>query len=300
MRRAPVFLIALVVMSVALGLAGCGGGTRQVPAIRTSAGDLRPMVYVALGDSYTGAPRVGRRISVPCNRTDLNYPHLFAADRETSPSGEVNLIDVSCGGARIRDLTHRQKPVVARQLAAVRADADLVTVAVGGNDVGIMSLVGVCLTKPAACQRRRDTTVAGLKKMRTDLVAVLRRVKAKAPHATIVVIGYPEILPSTGRCLKAGRTTLTLARGALNRIAIAQRNAATQAGVGFLDPRSVTRGHGLCTKDPWIALRTTATSQQYHPTEAEQRAVATALEHRIGTQLAATRVGLPQPGHSSK
>ena len=120
--------------------------------------------------------------------------------------------------------------------------------------------------------------------MRLDLIAALRQVRARAPRAKIVLIGYPEILPASGRCLKAGSSTVARARAELNRIATAQRKAARAAGVAFLDPRGVTRGHGLCTDDPWIAVASTATSQQFHPLVQEQQAIAAVLERLVGAR----------------
>ncbi|UDY23264.1 SGNH/GDSL hydrolase family protein [Nocardioides sp. Kera G14] len=270
-------LVALLVATASL--AGCGDARPKADASPTiiTASQQQPLVYVALGDSYTGAPKLGTTLTRACRRTDQNYPHLVAADMG------LTLVDVSCGGAKVRDLSHRQKAGVPAQVDAVRSDADLVTVSVGGNDVGIVKVVSSCVAAPAACDGAVAAVHGGVRQMRGRLTRVLRRIGRVAPHARLVVIGYPEILPANGRCLGADRARVKKAAKALRLIATAQRQAAWNAGATFLDARSFTRGHGLCTTAPWIARRTTATSKRYHPEAPEQRAIATALDGIVST-----------------
>ncbi|HET6561795.1 MAG TPA: GDSL-type esterase/lipase family protein, partial [Marmoricola sp.] len=130
MTRASRRAVALVV-PLLLALAGCSaaGGHEPVAA-------ERPVVetYVALGDSFTAAPYVpSTSLAEGCFRSDGNYPQIVAAEL-----GAV-LHDVSCSGADSSDLTGRQsvaggRGTVPPQLDAVPADADLVTVGIGGND----------------------------------------------------------------------------------------------------------------------------------------------------------------------
>ena len=56
------------------------------------------------------------------------------------------LVDVTCGGASIPSLTGFQYDGVPAQLNALDAGTDLVTLSIGGNDVGFGTIVN-CITK---------------------------------------------------------------------------------------------------------------------------------------------------------
>ncbi len=80
------------------------------------------LLYVALGDS--SAQGVG------ASRPDRGYVGLLAGRLEAATKRPVEVINLSVSGARIED-------VLVRQLPALRAlRPDLVTVAIGGNDIG--------------------------------------------------------------------------------------------------------------------------------------------------------------------
>ncbi len=81
------------------------------------------LLYVALGDS--AAQGIG------AGRPDLGYVGLLA-DRLRARTGQpVEVINLSRSGARIGDVVENQLPA----LAALGRTPDLVTVAIGGNDV---------------------------------------------------------------------------------------------------------------------------------------------------------------------
>ncbi|MFD0330792.1 LysR substrate-binding domain-containing protein [Streptacidiphilus monticola] len=104
--------------------------------------------YVALGDSYTAGPRIPDATGTPvgCLRSDANYPHLVA--KALGLSGSTQFRDVSCSSARVADLTRPQKTADGTnppQLDALNSATRLVTVGIGGNDVGFASLLGACV-----------------------------------------------------------------------------------------------------------------------------------------------------------
>ena len=106
-------------------------------------------VYVALGDSYTSAPLVPNQHGDPidCGRSDHNYPSLVAA-----AFGFETFVDVSCGSAETKHMTEPQTGLPLGgtnppQFNALRADATIVTVGIGGNDAG---LVGVGRSAPSS------------------------------------------------------------------------------------------------------------------------------------------------------
>jgi len=86
----------------------------------------------------------------------------------------------------------------------VTADTALVTMTVGGNDIAYTATTLVCEQNPACMttvsQTSIDSLVVALPGRLEQLVADLR---ARAPHATIVLVSYPQVIPPEGaQCAK--------------------------------------------------------------------------------------------------
>ena len=268
------------------------------PTTRTAEGPGAPGMppierYVAIGDSYTAAPYVPvTDLAGGCLRSDGNYPSLLAERLG------ADLVDVSCSGARSRDVLSPQRILDTRivpQLDAVTPDADLVTVSLGGNDEDLFAtLVGLCTRvasqdpDPGAAPCRAELAASGrdldatLARTEDRLVRVLERVSDAAPDARVVLVGYPHIVPPTGpgcEALPLASGDLDLARRVVVDLDQAMARAADRAGVAYADVRAVTDGHDICAEDPWVngAARDTARALEYHPFDAHQRAVADLL-----------------------
>jgi GDSL-like Lipase/Acylhydrolase family len=92
--------------------------------------------YVALRDSYTAGPLIPNQSLNPlgCLRSDQNYPReVQRALRFTS------FADVSCSGADTGDMTQPQNVTPGPnppQFNALTAGTTVVTLGIGGNDIG--------------------------------------------------------------------------------------------------------------------------------------------------------------------
>lgn len=160
--------------------------------------------YAALGDSYTSGPLIPKQVDANCARSDHNYPSLVAAERRVS-----TFKDVSCGGATTEHMWKAQG-TNPPQLNALQRGTDLVTVQIGGNDIGFSSIIGTCAQLSSQdlagnpCQRHYTTSSGAdqltLKILETapKITRVLRAVHARAPHARVLVVGYPDLLPDDG------------------------------------------------------------------------------------------------------
>lgn len=292
-RLATSLLLALLVLT------GCGSGATPgavsdpSPSSSSAAQASGVHRYVALGDSYTAAPYVFLTdVANGCLRSNGNYPALLA-----KRLGVAQHVDVSCSGATSKDLTTRQRTFqrqsVPAQLAAVTTDTDLVTLGIGGNDLGLFgSLVGTCpisgpkgglFTAPKGIRcgqvDRRTASAAVLrigKLIRADLAEVHRR----APDATVVLVGYPRIVSPSRTCpatLPVARRD-TFALDAVTRALSRQmRAAARQTGSVFVDLYAASKGHDACAgKQAWVNGVHTDTNRAaaLHPFAAEQQAVA--------------------------
>ena len=119
------------------GLAGAAALATALTVVATASPASavpEPLHYVALGDSYSagsGGWPPDPQASPLCLRTTKNYPHVIAA------AVGANLEDVTCGAAETKHFYTSQYPGVPAQLDAVTAEADLVTLTIGGNDNGV-------------------------------------------------------------------------------------------------------------------------------------------------------------------
>ncbi len=288
-----------LLLGVALLASGCTGssdasiGGPSGPA--TTAGPTYSS-YVALGDSYSAGPLIPTTdLAGGCARSDHNYPSLVA---ERLALADVT--DVTCSGAKTRDLTRASHPypesTIPAQLDALSSDTDLVTIGIGGNDLDLFgTLVTTCTrlrdTDPAGdpCTRAladRTPTLAGTARTIGDRVTrALREIKERAPDATVVLVGYLRLVPDRGTC-----RTLPLARGDYaqgRRISLALNGAlekaARRTGVVYVDAYAMSAGHDICSSDPWVngALTQRERALAYHPFESGMTAVADAVVAQV-------------------
>lgn len=246
--------------------------------------------YVALGDSFTAAPLASETdVSDGCGRSVDNYPALVA-----SALGGAELADVSCSGAETTSLIGAQQTprgVVPPQFDAVTPETDLVTIGIGGNDFEIFSrLIQQCSSlraedpegapcRDAATKGGTDQLLADVEKLGPRLESVVAGLKDRAPDAKIVVVGYPSSIPDSGTCpalLPLAEGDYAYAASVNEQLAQTQKKAAERAGVTYIDTFAASKGHDICSEDPWVNGMVTSerTALAYHPLQAEQEALA--------------------------
>ncbi len=213
--------------------------------------------YTALGDSYSSG--VGTRTyysdSGSCYRGPNAYPVMVAA-RLGAP-----LTFAACSGARVPD--------VLNQLGSLNASTALVTVSVGGNDAGFADVITQCaLPWPWTCTTDinnannyiRNTLPGTLNNLYTQI-------RATAPNARVVVVGYPRLF--NGEECNLGARISPSEQSALNATAdllattIAGRAAAH--GFRFVDVRSAFTGHAVCDDVEWLNGLSNPVLESYHP-----------------------------------
>ncbi|MGW0291155.1 SGNH/GDSL hydrolase family protein [Streptomyces tuirus] len=246
--------------------------------------------WVALGDSYTAGviPAAGNIFEVPrdgCERTDRSYPQVI--DRDLG--GLFELTNVSCGAATIDNVTDTPQhpigrhlppisedpdhpfPAVPPQSEAVGPDTDLITVGAGGNTLGFADLLMQCPQlggeSGGVGTPCKDAQAAGipsrLKKVRQDYDRMLSVLHERAPHAKILAVGYPTIVPGdTSKCSFGDLTQFgTITQGDLAWLrddvleplnkAIAD-STGTQEAASFIDLYDSSRHHSVCDDSKWV------------------------------------------------
>ncbi|ONI84502.1 GDSL family lipase [Actinosynnema sp. ALI-1.44] len=246
--------------------------------------------YVALGDSYTAGPGIPNQVGQPagCARSDQNYPALLAQWLRIP-----QFTDVSCSGARTVDMTKPQRVSGGTnppQFNALRADTDLVTVMIGGNDMGFGEILRTCGDLAARdqqgnpCERHytaggKDGIAARIAGVGPKLSAVLDGIRKRSPRAHVVVVGYLRILPSSGTCfpqvpLAAGDVPYFDRNSRALNAELGAQAARHQAS--FVNPYPYSHGHDACQAPDrkWVeGLFPSAPAAQMHPNARGMQAV---------------------------
>jgi lysophospholipase L1-like esterase len=247
--------------------------------------------YVALGDSYGAGYGLGSPTRLPtgaCGQSGEDYPHRVA-----NRFG-LALTDVTCAGATTDDvLTRHQWHGVPPQIDALSDTTKLVTITIGGNDADLFGTASSCLALssggPVFSGRDAPSCRSTLVHDGTDTLArkvsgqtagaldrTLRAVRAAAPNAVVVMVGYPAIFPDAEHtpdrgCFRSALDLGSLAgsfprnafpftdkdvaylsgvQASLDRVG---RAAAEANGVRFVDVYSTTQGHSACaTGKPYV------------------------------------------------
>lgn len=184
--------------------------------------------YVALGDSYAAGrgltPTTGKPVP-GCDQSSIDYPHRVAE------SLGMSLTDVSCSGATTANVISKPQKTVAGtapvQLPALSSKTRVVTITIGGNDIGFFTTASACValsptgpilsTGKANCRetyvkdgvdtladRVSGVLLTGGGSGKKGLTTTFAAVKKAAPNARVFVVGYPTILPDPANTPAAG------------------------------------------------------------------------------------------------
>ena len=294
------------ILAAVLSLAACS----QSHATTTATANIQSP-YVALGDSYTAGPDIPNQVGIPtgCNRSDHNYPALVAQHFGLNAS---QVHDVSCSGATTDNLTapqHTSDGINPAQLTTLTTETALVTLGIGGNDIGFTSILTRCveldapgtlidlLRHTAADQTpcRAFYTADGtdqigqkIQSASAHLDAALARIHASAPHARVYIVGYPDLLRSGGaacaRSLGITPGDVTFLNNEELQLNNMLKQQAIAAGDRYVDTYAPSIGHDACS-DPatcWIEpLLPDSAAAPMHPNATGHQGMADAVEHAI-------------------
>ncbi|SEC29813.1 GDSL-like Lipase/Acylhydrolase family protein [Rhodococcus jostii] len=211
--------------------------------------------YVALGDSRaTGSLDDPLSLRDGCFRTSDGYPQIVA---DTLHAG--SFVDRSCAGAKTENITEKPQLTITGpqppQIDALAPNTTLVTVSIGGNDIAWSSLVEPCYTLiPAAdANCRSDATTArrvdaALAALGPKVSATLAAITAKAPTATVFLVGHGGIFGDHG-CWPYIPTSDADAAWVVQffvRMNDVLADAARTNGAHFVDVAGAARGHDAC------------------------------------------------------
>lgn len=191
----------------------------------------------------------------------------------------------------------------------VDQDTTLVTLSIGGNDVRFADVLAVCILDNEDCQKQKlpgsavtaEVEVPSLiqGKGATSIRTALDQVRAQAPAAKIVLMGYPRIFAANDSCwLVNSRESTWLAsmsdllNDQMKAVASSANSAYGGTWVSFADPRQDFATHSVCSSSPGIRgllLNQTPgdktsdvrSNQSFHPDPAGQQYYANALNRAL-------------------
>jgi lysophospholipase L1-like esterase len=196
LKRSRAWLVALLVSLVAA----------LVGAVPVAGAPTEKASYVALGDSFTAGPLIPLQIPpAGCLKSNRNYPHLVAPDL-----GPPVFRDASCSGAETEDMKSSQDvdpdPDPPPQFSALDSHTEIVTVGIGGNDIGFSEIARNCSSptpQGQPCQDRyvhdgQDEISERIAQTAPKVAGVLKGIHRRSPKADVYVVNYLPVLPDQG------------------------------------------------------------------------------------------------------
>ena len=181
--------LALLVVSLVVGL----------PVAHAQAAE-----YVALGDSFAAGPLIP--VQMPpfgCLKSSNNYGQLAAIQLG------VPVRDATCSGAETEDMTQPQGVTPGPnppQFDRLSADTTLVTLTIGGNDMGFSGIAENCFSQDnrgTPCQDHYvvngvDEISQRIQETAPKVADNIQGIRTRSPNARVLVVNYAAILPHTG------------------------------------------------------------------------------------------------------
>ena len=153
------------------------------------------------------------------------------------------------------------------QIEAVTPDTRLVTISIGGNDIGYNATALLC-GEPATCAAP-DTLDADLEALPGLLTSMLDAVSATAPDAAIVFVTYPREVPD-GNCpaLSFDDAEASIVRSMGASLEQTFVDVVAPTDVVFVDPYVDPDDHTGCApaSQRWTAGNDAPDGTPYHPT----------------------------------
>jgi len=245
--------------------------------------------YVAMGSSFAAGPGLLPHVAdapARCGRSTHNYAQQFALLRG------LTLADVSCSAATTQAILEAWNELPA-QIEAVGPATRLVTVTIGGNDVGYVGhlLYASCRQLAAQgrvaagrCRPASEATEADFVTLGRSMRAIAAAVRARAPQAQLVFVDYLTLLPPVQRCEVTPLTAAEAdqARATAARLLALTAEIAQATDALLLRASSLSEDHHACAAEPWVWGYPAPEKQApYHPNRAGMSALAKALDRAL-------------------
>lgn len=233
--------------------------------------------YVALGDSWSAdvvilgvaSQPTAQYVPLDCFQSNGNYPKQVA-----KALGVARFTDRTCGSATSEHFAKPQSGLplggtAAPQFDALTPNTDLVTVGIGGNDIGLAGVAASCfnllpgltlvpgLNLPSplggSCQSANttggiDQVDEAIKAAEPLLVERIAAIHARSPRARVLMVNYMAAIPERG-CwpyVQVNDADVPWLHAKLNGLNAMVARVAGAAGADLVDTFTPTVGHDVC------------------------------------------------------
>lgn len=308
MTKRRIFNGLLLVAAIIVGFIAAAALWLILDARRTPTGNPE---YVALGSSYAAGAGLGpRQPGSPrlCGRSINGYPPRLARKLGLS------IVDMSCSGSITRDVLIGGQYFQGAQIRTLSRRTRLVTITVGGNDVGFIRDLMLLASRDSdsamgwMVRKLWDGPPAlsdhNFPKLQNELESLIRTIRGRSPDAKVVVITYPAVLPARGTCQRLGLTAsdADLMRHVQDKLAEVTRFVAKQRSAIVVDMHALGADHNACSATPWTSGWGPIRQAPFHPTllgaQATADAIAAALQDPARLARAQTAVQAQIPARS--
>jgi lysophospholipase L1-like esterase len=245
--------------------------------------------YVALGSSMAAGPGIpprARDAPLRAARSAANYPHLVAERLG------LDLVDVTYSGATTAHVLTDRQHSAPPQASVLDGSEVLVTVTIGGNDVGYVptltaaGLPPLLRSVPVLGDRLRDlldptARDRALVSVEQSLTRIGRIVRQRAPLARVFFVDDLTVLPPAGQpAAPVSDVDAALGRRIAATLERLTFEAATGTGCELVSAAEASRDHHAWSADPWttkptrIGMPLPGRPFPVHPNAAGMRAVA--------------------------
>ena len=274
---------------------------------------------------YRGSDHSGAQVTLPngdkrdgqdrnaCHRSSNGWPNWInvpsgipgagtIGDMAQAQDPRVDFQLLACSGAQTKNLVKSTTPGAEQQFGELTqldrgfldANTTVVTLTVGGNDVGFSPILNTCINGsvigPAipdckdmqAPSKEYNGTLgemvdARLGQLTTKVKTVLAQIHDAAPNARVIMLGYPMLFETGATCVLVPDKNKPWLNDVSARLDATLTRAAAEAGsyVSYQNPHYLFTGSNLCTAFPAInglILTTTpgdtpggASAQSVHP-----------------------------------
>ena len=227
-----------------------------IGALTVAPASANAAYWVGLGDSFAAGPLIPNQTLSPlgCLRSTKNYARLASAQLG------VSLKDASCSGAETAEMTTPQSTYAGTnppQFDSIAADTQIVSLQIGGNDIGFTEILTECQTANPFGHPCQDKYVTGGQdELRNRIAAtapkvraVLAGIKART-SARILILNYEALLPSSGSgCwpqVPIAWADVPYVRGIERALNDMIASEASKAGAKLVDTYTVSLGKDAC------------------------------------------------------
>jgi lysophospholipase L1-like esterase len=253
--------------------------------------------YVALGSSMAAGPGIrppADGAPFRAGRSARNYPHVAAEKLG------FDLVDVTYSGATTANVLTDPQHGAPPQVDALDGSEDLVTVTIGGNDVGYVQLLfaaglpRLARSLPLLGRRLRgqlEPTARdkALVAVAESLKEVGRTLRQRSPRAKVLFVDYLTLLPPAGApAPPLSDLDVALGRRVADKLERITGEAAAATGCKWVRVAQASREHHAWSECPWtmkptkFGLPLPGRPAPLHPNAEGMRAVADLVVGMVG------------------